>query len=265
MATERATAEPTELRIGELAKRTGLTVRALHHYDELGLLEPSERTFAGHRLYSEAEVRRLYRIVALRELGLSLAEVGELLDRDDANPLALVRRHLAEVDRRLEAERDLRTRLEQIESTLERLEQPTVADYVNAIERMTTMQQHYTPEQLDYLAKRREELGDDAIHEVEDEWPRLYGEARELMNAGAEPSDPEMQRIAARMRELIAMFHGGDEGVKRAQAEVWKQTPREEMVAQLEAQGVADAESRIPEPELTEFIERAHTASGEPC
>lgn len=62
----------TRWKVGELAAETGLTVRTLHHWDELGLLTPSERTGAGYRLYSDADVRRLYRIVALRGLGLSL-------------------------------------------------------------------------------------------------------------------------------------------------------------------------------------------------
>lgn len=58
-------------KVGELARATGLSVRALRHYDELGLLVPSERTGGGHRLYGEDDVHRLYRIVALRSLGLS--------------------------------------------------------------------------------------------------------------------------------------------------------------------------------------------------
>jgi len=67
-------------KVGELARATGLTVRALHHYDELGLLVPSERTFAGYRLYGDRDVRRLYRIVALRGLGLRLDEIAEVID-----------------------------------------------------------------------------------------------------------------------------------------------------------------------------------------
>ena len=46
-------------KVGELAKATGLTVRALHHYDDFGLLVPTERTDAGHRVYAEKDVRRL--------------------------------------------------------------------------------------------------------------------------------------------------------------------------------------------------------------
>jgi DNA-binding transcriptional MerR regulator len=68
--------EERRWKVGELARATGLTVRALHHYDELGLLVPSERTQAGHRLYGEDDVRRLYRVVALRHLGLPLSERG---------------------------------------------------------------------------------------------------------------------------------------------------------------------------------------------
>jgi hypothetical protein len=52
--------------VGHLARATGLTVRTLHHWDEIGLLRPAERSGAGHRRYSAEDVERLYRIVALR-------------------------------------------------------------------------------------------------------------------------------------------------------------------------------------------------------
>lgn len=58
------TEQPARWRVGQLAGATGVTVRSLHHYDEIGLLVPSEQTTAGHRLYSEADVQRLYRILA---------------------------------------------------------------------------------------------------------------------------------------------------------------------------------------------------------
>ena len=55
-----------------------MTVRTLHHYEEVGVLVPSERTEAGHRVYGDADVRPLYRIMALRQLGMSLAEIREV-------------------------------------------------------------------------------------------------------------------------------------------------------------------------------------------
>ena len=62
--------EPTAIKVGEVAKRTGLSVRTLHHYDEIGLLSPSRRTASGHRLYGAGELARLQQIKSLRQLGL---------------------------------------------------------------------------------------------------------------------------------------------------------------------------------------------------
>src|ERR671922_125035 len=97
-------------RIGELARIAGVTVRTLHHYDELGLLSPSDRTHGGHRQYAAADVERLYRLLALRGLGLPLQEIGPLLDRDDGVEQT-VRRHLARVEQQLRALTRLQSRL----------------------------------------------------------------------------------------------------------------------------------------------------------
>src|SRR5213592_1835063 len=70
------------LRIGELAERAGLTVRTLHHNDRIGLVRASARTEAGHRRYSETDVRRLYQVVALRSLGVPLARIARALEGD---------------------------------------------------------------------------------------------------------------------------------------------------------------------------------------
>jgi DNA-binding transcriptional MerR regulator len=251
------------LNIGELARRTGLTVRALHHYDELGLLRPSERTYAGHRLYAEEEVRRLYRIVALRSLGVPLVRIGELIEQRGDDPLEAVREHLAEVDRQIEAQQQLRARLVRIVDALERIDGPSATDYIDAIERMTMIEKHYTPEQLEYLAKRREELGEEKIHEVEAEWPRLIAAVEAEIERGTDPSDPKARELAARWRELVAMFHGGNEGVRDSLRTMWEETPRDEMVRRVEATAGEEAAAGIPGPEVSEFIARANEVAGE--
>jgi len=127
-------------KVGELARATGLTVRALHHYDELGLLVPSERTQAGHRLYSEEDVRRLYRILALRRLGLPLTEVAALLDDECLGLAETVRRHLRRVERDLERQERLRRRLVHILATLEQSLQPSVDEFIDALEVMAMVE-----------------------------------------------------------------------------------------------------------------------------
>ena len=75
----------TFYQIGEVCQRTGLTPRALHYYDEIGLLVPSERLAGGHRLYTAADLERIEKIKDLKRLlGLSLGEIKRILDADEA-------------------------------------------------------------------------------------------------------------------------------------------------------------------------------------
>jgi DNA-binding transcriptional MerR regulator len=78
--------------VGQVAGFAGVTVRMLHHYDGIGLLVPSERSHAGHRRYSDADLDRLQQILFYRELGFPLDEVAALLDDPDADPRAHLRR-----------------------------------------------------------------------------------------------------------------------------------------------------------------------------
>jgi DNA-binding transcriptional MerR regulator len=90
-----------QLTISELARMSGVTVRALHHYDHIGLLRPTQRTAAGYRLYDDHDVERLARVVALRAMGLSLADVAVVLDSNDANRATVLRRQLEVIDDRM--------------------------------------------------------------------------------------------------------------------------------------------------------------------
>lgn len=78
--------------VGQVAAFAGVTVRTLHHYDGIGLLVPSERTYAGHRRYTDADLDRLQRILFYRALGFPLDEVAALLDDPDTDPRAHLRR-----------------------------------------------------------------------------------------------------------------------------------------------------------------------------
>jgi hypothetical protein len=84
---------------------------------------------------------------------------------------------------------------------------------IDAIEVMTMAERHYTPEQLERLAERRERLGDARIRDYELEWAELLAALERERAAGTDPADPGVQALAARWRELIAAFTGGDDGI----------------------------------------------------
>src|SRR3954471_24366002 len=102
------TAMPFEaLKVGELAQRTGLTVRTLHHYDAIGLLKPSLHSEAGYRLYTAGDIARLQQALSLRQLGFSLDEVRDCLDRPGFSPLDVIGLHVSRLREQIESQRKL--------------------------------------------------------------------------------------------------------------------------------------------------------------
>jgi DNA-binding transcriptional MerR regulator len=232
-------------RIGALAKVAGVTVRSLHHYDELGLLMPSERTEAGHRVYDARDVERLYRLLALRNLGLPLEEIGVLLDGEDG-VVDTVRNHLARVERQAEVLDALKTRLARLLAALEAGDS-TAEEIREALEAMSMFEKYYTPEQLQQLEERRRSLGDDEIKQVEAEWKELYAQVRAHRTNGTDPSDPAVQALVTRSGELIQMFTGGDPGIAASLKRMYEQEG-----PQRASRGVAD-------PEDLAYLEKARS------
>lgn len=96
------------IKVGDLAAAAGLTVRAIHHYEDIGLIGPAERTASGHRVYGPDAVQRLYRVNRLRRLGLSLEQIRRALDDPGRSLAAALREHLAGVDRQIHSLTTLR-------------------------------------------------------------------------------------------------------------------------------------------------------------
>lgn len=99
------------LTVGHVAERFGVTVRTLHHYDEIGLLSPSERSRAGYRLYTEQDLTRLQHVVVYRRLGFALEDVAVLLENPEG-AVEHLRRQRAAVLHRLQEMRDLVTAID---------------------------------------------------------------------------------------------------------------------------------------------------------
>ncbi len=189
---------PALLKVGELAAQAGLTVRTLHHYEDVGLLLPARRTPAGHRLYGIGEVRRLHQISSLRQMGLSLEEIGAALD-DRGRTLEAVlqeqirrlRAHILEEEalcRRLE---DLLTRLESGE------EEVSLGEMADSIGRTVRLEKYYSSEQLQTLARRAEALGEEGVRAGQDAWTVLLEDFATAMKRGTPPDHPRVGELAA--------------------------------------------------------------------
>jgi DNA-binding transcriptional MerR regulator len=187
--------DETTWSVGELAAATGLTVRTLHHYDEIGLARPSLRSAAGHRRYTAADVRRLHRIVALRGFGFGLAEIGALLDASVPDPRELLRGQLDQVSDRIARATRLRDRLEAVLGQFDAAGSPSAAVLVQLIEEMTAVEHTYTPEEWRQMAAHRQAMAE-----------RLSPEELEAMSARRralwESLTPEQRAELGRSRSL---------------------------------------------------------------
>jgi DNA-binding transcriptional MerR regulator len=129
----------TGRRVGELATATGLTVRTLHYYEEIGLLVASGRTDAGHRVYDDSDVERLYRICLLRRLGLPLGEIARALDDPAWSLRAAMTTQLADLDQRVEVAGRLRSRVAQRVGSTGPSDGPLTEDLLEILEEMTVL------------------------------------------------------------------------------------------------------------------------------
>jgi DNA-binding transcriptional MerR regulator len=211
------------LKVGELARRTRLTVRALHHYDEIGLVKPSLHTESGHRLYTGGDIARLQRVRSLRQLGFSLEEIRDCLERPGFAPLEVIRLHVARLREQIELQRSLCARLDAIAAHLEKAGDVSADELIDTIEAMTMIENYYTPEQLEYLKKRRELVGEERIKQVEREWPELIAEVKTEMERGTDPTAPEVLGLARRWMGLVSEFTGGNPGIEQSVGRMWKE------------------------------------------
>ncbi len=237
-----------EFKVGEVAARTGLTVRTLHHYDEIDLLTPGRRTASGHRLYGKPELRRLQQISSLRQAGFSLKEIRDLLDRRGISAGEVVALHLDRLKERIRKEQRLCRHLEAVfrSPTGARVAEVSSEELLSTIEEIIMLEKYYTEEQLEQLRQRRESLGEEAIHEAEQEWPRLIAAVRAEMDKGTDPRSETVQALARCWRELIEAFTGGDDGIRASLANMYKTNPH-----------AAEAKGFSPDSEMMGYLGRA--------
>jgi MerR family transcriptional regulator, thiopeptide resistance regulator len=198
-----------DLTIGALAKRTGLTVRTLHHYDEIGLLEPSGRSEGGYRLYSDDDVRRLERIVLLRNLGIPLTDIGLALRSDASSIVELLERQAADVQMRLEEATRLHARLNETVAQLRAHDYHDTEQALTLIEGVTMFARHFNDEQRGVLRARAAEVGPERIREVEARWPDLIAEVRREMAGGTPANHPRVLALAEEWQSLLDEFVNG--------------------------------------------------------
>ncbi len=197
------------LKIGELAKRTGLTVRTLHHYDAIGLLTPSARSDSGYRLYNGADIERLYQVLALVRMGLPLAEVTAVM-QDAATDLAqIIARQIATLDTDIEQSMALRSRLQSLQAQFAQGSAPALDECLKTMALMSIYDKYFTKEEI-AVFRERKLANPEAVAAAQQGWQDLIAALRSHMEQGSAPGHPQVQELAQRWQALAAAFTRND-------------------------------------------------------
>ncbi|HEY2150391.1 MAG TPA: MerR family transcriptional regulator [Vicinamibacterales bacterium] len=211
-------------RIREFAALAGVTVRALHHYDRLGLLKPSGRSDSGYRLYRDSDFGRLEQIVVLKFLGLSLQQIGRLLQRK--SPLAETLRRQQHVLAGKRRQLDLA--IEAISQAERSVQTGTDPDWdlfkriVKEIEMQNSTdwsKKYYSEDAKAKIEERKALWNPELQAQVTKQWTELIADVEVAL--GEDPAGPKAQALAARWRALVGQFTGGDPEVQRGLNKMW--------------------------------------------
>jgi DNA-binding transcriptional MerR regulator len=217
-------------RVGAFADLAGVTVRALHHYDRLGLLRP-KRACSGYRLYSLRDLERLEQIAALKFLGLPLREIRGVLNRD-GRPLGEVlraqRRALEETRRRLDRAIGALADAEQSFQTGQPLDPAIVRRIMTVIDVQDyrdAMRTYHSDEGWAEIERRRRDTPDqhEAAEEGTRKWLALFKDVEAAL--GEDPASAGAQALLDRCDALIYEFTRGHKEITQGVARAWNDRP----------------------------------------
>ncbi|MFC4004987.1 MerR family transcriptional regulator [Prauserella oleivorans] len=198
------------LTVGQVSTRLGVTVRALHHWDEVGLARPSLRTAAGYRLYTAGDLERLHRIVVYRELGLGLDRIQAILDDSAADVVVALRAQRAQVAERIDRLQQLITGLDRMIEAHERGLLLTVEQQAaifgpewNPADPARARQRYGDTVQWRQYAERSAARGPEEWQAVADAVADLDRALADAMDAGVTPGSPEANQLVERHREVF--------------------------------------------------------------
>jgi DNA-binding transcriptional MerR regulator len=230
--------------VGEVAALSGVTVRTLHHYDDLGLLCPSERSDAGYRLYSYDHLARLQEILIWRGLGFSLSEIKALLDDPGYDRLGALRRQRELIEREIGR---LGTLASAVDAAIHaqrngnHLEETTMFDgFDHAAYEDEARERWGDTEAYRESSRRTQQYGDAEWTEIRRESDAIVRELVTLMRAG-EPATGETARaLAERHRQHISRwFYPCSSAMHRALGEMFIADERFARNYEREAKGLA--------------------------
>lgn len=270
-------------RTGEFAKTASVTLRTLRFYDKVGLLSPSQYTEAGYRLYSEADLLTLQRILALKFLGFSLEEIKFCLRRSPgqlrealAQQRAMMQEKRSRLDKLIKAIEETEALLaagqcdwQSIARVIQMIQMEQKNEWVKKYfndEQIQKMQElGYTSYSEAALEKLRQggEWTEEDQKRADEQWRYVAAEARRLAAVGADPAGEEAQALAKVKSDLLFAFTQGDPEITAGLGRFWDNfhtLPKDERPFDASVYDAGDAGTKLLEDAMALYAERRQSA-----
>ncbi|MNL12880.1 HTH-type transcriptional activator mta [compost metagenome] len=218
-------------KIGELAKRVGLTVRTLHHYDRIGLFAPSRMTESGHRLYTDEDMRVLQQILTLKQLGFALEEIKKLITNPDYDPIDVLHIQLSKLQQQMDTLAELKERVQHIHDHL-RLGTTATSEQFMIVMRLMNMIQgpHFNPGQVEMLRSRYLSMSSDETIKSYATGRQMLDEFRAYLGLKKRPDDPDVLALARRWKDETELYLQIDEPFIQSAERYYKENPDEGLI-----------------------------------
>ena len=239
--------ENENLTVGSVARLVGVSVRTLHHYDDIGLVEPSGRTAAGYRSYSASDIERLHQVLTYRELGFTLSEIQEILAADSVDAMAHLRRQHDLLEERIERLQEMATAVEKM------MEAKKMGIQLSAQEQREIFGDNWQGEE--YAAEAEERWGKTEAWKqsqertakfTKDDWIRVKADTDALEAAfataladGVQPGSAEANALAERHLESLRQFSDTSHEMQVCIANMYTEDSRFEAHYEAVAPGLA--------------------------
>ncbi|WP_183277115.1 MerR family transcriptional regulator [Clostridium fungisolvens] len=213
-------------KVGDLSKLTGLTIRTLHHYDEIGLLCPSFRNDAGHRFYSEGDIIKLHQIMSLKQLEFSLDEIKAFLENPKYNPIDVIEMQLKRLDEEISLKKQLRSDLNELLEVFNSWQRPSLDQFINSIELIRNQKKYFTKEQQIKLKKQYDKLNQNNSSDILNSWSNIISSFQAEMENGTPIDDLKVIKLAKQWQEGINLFTGGDSEIINSAERYYMDNPQ---------------------------------------
>ena len=200
-------------KIGEVAKKTGVSIRSLRHYDEIKLLQPSSRNDAGYRLYSKKDIMRLQQIISLKQIGFSLKKIHEILNAK-VSLKDTISLHLECIENQLLQQNILYQQIKYLHGLLVNKKTISVDDIYKTREIIKMYEQYYSKEQIEQLSKRDFHINEDGQTRYEKEWDNVFVGLALLQQQQVPPEDDRTKPFAEKAIKLKNLFTCKDVGIE---------------------------------------------------